>query len=286
MRYVDLANWINKNAYSVDCDDELLIKYLFVLSYMHASMRKYFQSADVYDKFALFSATRFYYRIRNPKQYLIDPVTDAPKMEKISNILGYMNAVIDHNRVDFIQDEFYQGYLSPDEIQARFYDEDGEVTFSPVPIYETIEASLSDMLRIDSASTLRSVPSLIQDELKKIPFLTQPQYNNLYISCLITLLKYIKLMGANSRKFSSVLKRTVIPSYYKEIDINDIVVLYHLPSKCRGLVVVLCRRLKNILKKSLAEALATELPPDEIIRTIMYSDVSTFDKGEHDEYSE
>ena len=286
MRYVDLANWINAHAYDSDCDDETLIKYLFVLSYMYASMRKYFQSADVYDKFALFSATRLYYRIKNPKQYLIDPNTDKPKLDKISNILGYMASVIDHNRVDFIQDEFYQGFFDSDDLQAKFYDEEEALGFSPSPIYDDIEATLSDMIRVDSVSVLSSVPTLIQTELQKIPFLSTSQYNNLYISCLITLLKYVKLMGTNNRKFSAVLKRTVIPSYYKDVDIDSVVVLYHLPYKCRGLVVVLCRRLKNIIKKALAESFATEMLPDEIIRTIMYSGISTFDKGEHDEYSE
>ena len=63
--YTDLAIWIDNNAYSENCDDETLYKYLYILIYMLSYKRKFFKNFDDYDKYSIVTATRIFNRLKN-----------------------------------------------------------------------------------------------------------------------------------------------------------------------------------------------------------------------------
>ena len=280
MRYIDIAQWINDNAYAENCDDDTLVKYLFILIFMLASKGRFFRSSELYDSFAMYSATRVYERLRNKKQDVIDNSTGEVRMRKIENILSYIQTVIGYHKVDFQNEEFYQGYITRADVEIRGNYEDDYVP-DVTRLYTKMEDALTDMTKVDAVHTLSSIPKMIRR------YLITPYKDdrNIYTSCLLTFINYFRQMIENHERYNLTLARTYTPAYYKDIDFADVVTLYHLDADMKDYVIVQCRAIKNKLVKELSIALASELPSSDVIRNVMYSGLAQLQGVDMDEYS-
>lgn len=279
MRYIDLAQWINDNAYVEGFDEETLVKYLYILIYMLSAKERFFNSAELYDHFAMYGATRIYERLTNKKQFQLNEFGE-PKMKKIENILAYIKNILRYQKVDFQNEEFYRGNITTSDIEVRGNYQDGFIP-NITTLHSTIEESLRDVTQVDTISALTSLPRLIKKYLVT-PFKDQ---DNIYISCLITFIKYLTVMQENEERFNSTLTRSYTPSYYKDVDFLDVVTLYHLPITMKNYVVLQCRIIKNIILKEFKNAFSTQLPPEEVMKTIMYSGLVQLQGDESNEYT-
>ena len=67
--YTQMAIYIDEHIYSDNKDEEKLYTYMYHLAIMLATKGAYYSSAEEYDQFGLFCATRLYLRYTNQKQF-------------------------------------------------------------------------------------------------------------------------------------------------------------------------------------------------------------------------
>lgn len=239
--YTEMAIWIDTHAYSDKCDSTLLYEYLYHLSNMLANQFSYFKSADEYDQFSLVSASRLFMRLNNVKQFQYDDAGN-PKMKQIKSILNYMKKVIYPYKVDF-------------EIEFKLTDQHLDVI--PVGMFDlgshiAETANLFD--RLDFVFTLGDLSKIIKAYLKKIPYKRQsPEWSNIYLSCLLTLLDSITLTNRMITKYESNSKDSLelIDKLYYESRYRE-PVLFHLPDSMSTYICVLVNELYHVISTELS----------------------------------
>ena len=267
MRYIDLVYWINNNAHKDDCDEETLYKYLYALIYMLASKGKYFHRKEYYDGFALYATANIHMRLKHPTQL---KKNGEEKSIKIDNILDYLKKTLPFQKINYQNQEFYQGYIKKEIIDSKLnkYSEDDVVT---TPLYDRIEDYISDFRYVESKEAIESIPESIKKYFKNI---STEKDENVYISCLLTLINYFRDKYEKTSRLSKVKQRKIIPNYYRETTIDkDTVVLYHLDDSYVDYIAVMCRILKNDVSKELRNVLSSELPPEYVIRAMAYNGI-------------
>ena len=91
--YTQMAIYIDEHIYSDTKDEEKLYIYMYHLAIMLATESAYYSTAEQYDQFGLFCATRLYLRYTNPKQFQMND-DGSPKMKRIKSVLNYIKRVI------------------------------------------------------------------------------------------------------------------------------------------------------------------------------------------------
>lgn len=280
MRYIDLVRWLTKNMYADDCDDETVIKYLYTLCYMLSTKSRFFKDPEDYDEFAFYCASEIYFRIRSPKQNMLDE-HGKPKLRKIENILQYIKTCLPLYRIEFQNTAYYQGNIPVDEVERKGgYISRGETYSSDANLlYDKFESSIHDSIYVDTVDVLRSLPDIITQEVHCRDKSIQRQ---VYVSILLTFIKYFTEAEILHNRYSKITMRKKLPFYYREVDFRDVVTLYHLPQQYEDYIVVKCRWIRNHLVQQLKEAFATEIPSRDILKTVVYSGVIET-KGYQDE---
>ena len=229
-----MAIWIDENAYLEACDDNKLYEYLYHLVLMLAHQHKYFNRVEYYDEFGLYSASKLFMRLRNPKQFIED---DARALYKIKSILNYIKTVIYPYKVDFEQDYYAE---SP---------EDETVLYTGSQEIGTFIADESDICnRIDFEFTLDNIYIMSRRFLSKIPCNKENyEWYNIYCSCMLTLLDSIT--PVESANPSNQLSTEQLNSIVKDLDRDP--TLFHLNSNMSNYIKVLVRELRHFLAEQL-----------------------------------
>lgn len=137
----------------------------------------------------MYGATQTFLRLTNPKQFL--PDDDPKKMPKIKSVLNFIKKILYPARVNYQQDNFNQ------IIDSEVHGED---------ILKSLRDSASDTMSrhrnlltcVEVENCLLSIPKVLKKFLKDSPYACDKvTFNNLYTSCLITLLKSITLSNYN-----------------------------------------------------------------------------------------
>ena len=163
---------------------------------MLARKANYFNRNDYYDDFATYMATYLYFRIKNPSQF-----DDNSKLTKIKSILNYIKGTIYPRKVDFEQ-EFYSQVMSKPVDDASV---DSGYSFS-----DMLSESVDEISRVEFDVCLHDSIRTFRAYLKNIPYYSNRlEWNNIYISCLLTLLNSITvdkrtMDKINSFKFKNV----------------------------------------------------------------------------------
>ena len=234
---------------------------------MFASKGKYFKKKEYYDGFALYAATNIYMRLKRPIQL---KKNGEEKYTPIDNILDYIKKTLPFQKINYQNQEFYQGYIKKETLDAKLnkYSEDDVVT---TPLYDRIEDYISDFRYVESKEAIESIPELIKKHFKNVSF---EKDENVYISCLLTLINHFMDKSEKVFRLGKVKQRKIIPNYYRDITINrNTVVLYHLDESYIDYIVVMCRILKSKISKELLYVLSSELPAEYTIRAMAYNGI-------------
>ena len=104
-----MAIWIDHHMHDQDVDQEMLYEYLYHLAYMLAHERGFYSSLETYDEFALYSASKLFLRVTDPRQY-------TGKLQYIKSILNYLKAVIYPYKIDF------DNHMTPVELDYKNFE--------------------------------------------------------------------------------------------------------------------------------------------------------------------
>lgn len=256
--YTQMAIWIDEHVYSDDVDEALLYEYLYHLSNMLASQASYFSTALEYDHFALYSASRLFQRLYNPKQFEVDDHCQ-PKMKQIKSILNYIKKVIYPYKVDF-EMEFRIENKHLDVIQAGSFDL-GSHMIETASLFDRLEFSVS----------LDSVSAIVRSHLQRIPKRkNSSEWTNIYLSCMLTLLDSITLTRSMLSRYDALKlkKEEYLDRVYKELRYQK-PILYHLPSSMSNYIRVLVNELRHVLASELSWKNDCYIPADASMKSLI-----------------
>lgn len=256
--YTQMAIWIDEHVYTQNVDESLLYEYLYHLSNMLAGQASYFSTALEYDHFALYSASRLFQRLYNPKQFELDG-SKQPKMKQIKSILNYIKKVIYPYKVDF-EMEFRIEDKNMDVIQVGSFDLGSHMIES---------ASLFD--RLEFSVSIDSVASIVKSHLKKIPKRkNSSEWTNIYLSCMLTLLDSITLTRTMLSKYDTLKlkKDEYLDSVYEELRYQK-PILYHLPDTMSNYIRVLVNELRHVLASELSWKNDCYIPADASMKSLI-----------------
>ena len=73
--YTDMCRYIDDNIYTDNFDESLVYEYLYHIIFMLGKQAALFDKHMYYDYFALFGATRVYFRLVNKKQFMLNELS-------------------------------------------------------------------------------------------------------------------------------------------------------------------------------------------------------------------
>lgn len=265
--YTQMAIWIDEHVYTDDVDQSLLYEYLYHLSNMLAGQASYFSTALEYDHFSLYSASRLFQRLYNPKQFELDE-NNLPRMKQIKSILNYIKKVIYPYKVDF-EMEFKIEDKNMDVIQVGSFDLGSHMIES---------ASLFD--RLEFSVSIESIASIVRSHLRKIPKRkNSAEWSNIYLSCMLTLLDSITLTRTMMSKYESLKlkKDEYLDSVYEELRYQE-PILYHLPDSMSNYIRVLVNELRHVLASELSWKTECYIPADASMKSLICTSLDLEDK--------
>lgn len=267
VRYTDMAIWIDENAYKDSCDDELLYKYLYLLSEMVAGKHRFFTKASYYDEFSLYCATHLFTRLKNKKQYEIDE-NGKPKLNKIKSILNYINRTIYARKTDFEQENFNQTYKSYEDCDVHEIDRDRMLlAYKSYHDYNGCEFSMC----------LETLPRCVFETCKRTPYYgVKGVFRDLYVSVLLTILNQITISDCDAWKIAHKCGSSdefLADKVYNSKNPMDSVVAYGNCKKLKNYILFLANRSKKTLARDLSAVIHSWEPSDAVIDNLIINQI-------------
>lgn len=269
LKYTDIAIWIDDNAYQDNCDDNKLYEYIYHIIRMLSYKGRYFKSAEMYENFSMYGATRTYFRLKNKKQFELN-ADGVPRMNKITSILNFLKATVYPMKVDYEQQEYSQNNMSEN---PRVSLDDMKMDYSQ--IRDKVENT--GFAKLNFECYLTQLAKTIKSCLVKIPeYSKKVEWNNIYLSCLLTLLNSITLTNKDKELVTNLSENLYEDKleklYYKES--QNCVILFHLPESMNNYIFVLCNKIKKSIAKDLSEIINCYETPESITKYAILESVS------------
>lgn len=222
-----MAQWID----SVDiltCNQETLIEYLFHLVYFKAQQSAFFTDTDMYDDFSLYCVSKLINRLSNIEE------------QKVKSVLNYIKTVLVPWKCDYIR-EFCVG--SADNNMENF----NLVDFSD---YLIDESSTSDVFSYPFDTF--SLGGVVKAHLKRIPRRKRdPEWSNIYVSCLLTLNDRIKSSMYLAHKHTIDTEKVLFSRVIRELKTKP-PILFHLDDSMSTYISVLVNEITHAITAELS----------------------------------
>ena len=269
VRYVDMAIWVDEHAYEEDCDSETLYEYLYHLAGMLAYKRALCNSSQEYDDFATYSASKYFLRLTDKRQYSDDI---SQRLAKIKSILNFMKKTIYVTKLDF--------------------DKECSKSFVPQNVVKNLrEESLRSILdnAVDGISIaefevyLHDIAKTIREYISRIPYVSDPVvFNNIYTSCLLSFINSMTLGRRDIERIkhmekTSRLKPFMIDNMYYE-ERRKSTILLHLDESMRDYITVLVNGMRKTLANDLSSILHTNVTASAYARGVVQTDSTEADE--------
>lgn len=262
IRYVDMAIWIDNNAYTDGCNESMLYDYLYHLAKMLSYKRGLCATSREYDDFSIWCASKYFFRLTSPKQ-------QTGKLPRIKSILNYMKRTIYTAKIDF-------------DRQHKRDSIDAVVDYS-TQVHEVFSRTLNCISVAEFKCYVGDIRRTLRAFLSKIPY-KAGEWENIYVSCLLSFLNSITLRRQALQRihhFEAVsrLREDVVDKLYKEERENS-TILYHLPEYMRDYVTVLVNSLRKVIANDLSTIIKEDISPEAYTKSMI---VGALQGGSSDE---
>lgn len=230
MRYTDMCIWVDENFYREDCDYGRAYTYLWLIAYMLAAKQKYFNTQRDYEEFSSMLAYNTYQRMLSK---------DKPR---IKSCLNYMKSIL-HFRKGSYEIQKQQKIIDPK------YDNWDSVGYVEKCKSSYEASSGSEKLFEGVVQTLNAVPNIIKRSIPKVFKSDKVEYENIYISCLLSMINKITLPSVYEDKLYNKLDNSPTfdeVKYYKKY-LDDDIILWHLPDSMEVVVMTIINKVNNII---------------------------------------
>lgn len=260
IRYVDMAIYIDENVRKEDADDELIFEYLYHLAKMLAYKRSFFKESQKYEDFSIYLASKMLMRLKR---------TDE-RVTPIKSILNYMKNVLYPEKVLFERENYKENILT----NAEDIDNDS--------FRESLVRMVDELKIIDFKLYFDNIPKTIYSYVSKIPHKDKAYIENIYMSCLLSLLQSMTLSKTNKLRVENLIRSNKLTF----VKLNNIYatekenskVYYHIDPKDKQLVDVLVNKLRHIIAADLSGILHENIGSNysqDVLMSAIYSDFSS-----------
>lgn len=248
MKYTDLCKYIDKNAYSKDCNDEILYEYIWIVCNGLIRRQCYFTDISDYEQYTFNLANIVYNRIKNKKQFEKKD-NGEPKLKKIKSVLNYIKKIIHGYEIRYLQ--------SKKPLSKEIID-DQDFKLESTAIGDLLDESTKRQAKIEFSLYLDDICKTIKAYLRKTPYNNTPDFINVYTSCLLSFLNIVTLKNSSIdflSKRDNCIRQTitddVIEATYKK-ELDDFVILYKLDKSMRQYIRVLTLKIRDLVGEDLA----------------------------------
>lgn len=263
MSYVDMAIFIDINHKDPEYDNECF-EYMYHLFYVLAVKGRFFQTAMDYDNYALYGATQLFLRYKKQR----DPKC---KLKPIKSSLNYIKRILYPLKVNYQKESF--GQVFQEEAM------DGELPTQLIDDKVNEARSLNNnLLEIEYSYCLTQIDSTIKAILRTTPYRdNKPILHNLYLSCILTLIKTMTMSKKNIGRLQNKENRylpvtTLVNQIYAE-ESKDNIVVFHLDPSMENYISTLVNRIKKEVAKDLRYIIGSYELPDSVIKSILVSPI-------------
>lgn len=273
--YTDMCIYIDDNIYTDNYSEELVFEYLYHIILMLALKAKLFTKHCYYDGFAIFAASKVFFRLTNKKQ---SELTDSgePVMKRVKSVLNYIKSTLYYLKVDYEQKEYAQSLVAEECDTSYNYD-------------NVVRNSARDLSLVEFEMTMHDIAKTCKAFLKTIPYRqSSSEWLNIYTSVLLTFMNSITLRNKNLRRIEHLsstqrLKDTHLQDMFL-LEKYDKPVLFHLDASMSDYIVVLTRQLRKLVAKDLSSIIHTNVSDEVFVTTSVVKDYLTeevFDEDKH-----
>lgn len=267
VKYTDMAIYVDNHIYTDNYDEDLVFVYLYHLAYMLARKNNWFKRADYYENYSVYTATRVFLRLTNPKQYIIKE-DGEPKMNKIKSCLNYMKMIAYPCKVDFEQQEYAQTLIDKEDDEYSI-----QYTFSA-----QLADSIDKMNLVEFKYCLGDIIETARNYIDKIPYRTQSKkWENIYLSCLLTYLNSITIRKTELNRLRG-LKNQMSAVYFLDeayaSEVGDNVILYHLKDNMHDYIYVLTNGMRKAMANDLCNLLHTYIPSTSGMKNLIFNELT------------
>lgn len=265
VRFTDMCIWVDAHARDKDVDVDKLYQYLYLIAIMRAHQNRMFYDAEDYDNFALYCATRAYFRLTNKQQDELDE-NGEPKVKPIKSILNWYDKVLPYIKADFLLEN---GISKKDA---------GKVIFAgEFDLGELIADDTYMFDRLDYSFAFEDVSSIVRAHLKRIPVrYNSSEWTNIYISCILTLIDSISLSANQLYRVTENTGEEFYERAYKDCRHNP-PVLYHLDDSYANYITVLVNQLRHVIAAEVSYEAETFIPSEDAMRGLFHAALSSPD---------
>ncbi len=261
--YTQMCIWIDENVYKENCDDNLVFEYLYHISRMLAYKRRFFEKASYYDDFAIFCATRIFMRFRDKKQF-----EETHKLKKIKSVLNYTKSILYALKVAFESEEYAQNY---NNFQKEEY-------CPNIDFHSSLVSSIDGIKLSNFSSCLNDSLNTVKNFVNKLPHKDDLELQNIYTSCILSLLNSLVLSNKNKEKLQNLkqndrLKMEHIDKLFKK-ERDDCVLLYHLDLSMKNYIKVLVNEIRHLISEDLSNLLNEDIESESSIKNILLSSLN------------
>ena len=273
--YTDMCIYIADNIYTDHYKEELVFEYLYHIVLMLALKAKLFTRNCYYDSFAIFAASRIFFRLTNKKQFDLDD-SGQPVMKRIKSVLNYTKKTLYYLKVDYEQREYSQSLVS-DEVNTTYnYD-------------NVVRDSVRNLSLVEFEMTMNDIAKTCKMFLKTIPYKqSSADWMNIYTSVLLTFMNSITIRNKNLRRIDHLSSTNRL----KDSNLQDMFlvekyekpILFHLDETMSDYITVLTRQLRKIVAKDLSSIIHTNVSDEVFIATSVVKDYLMEEVFDEDKY--
>jgi len=269
IRYVDMCIYIDNNAYTSKCENDLIYEYLYHIIMMLSVKWDYFDSVKTADDFSLYAASVYYMRLKDKRQF-----EENSSIEPIRSILNYIKKTLYSIKASYIK-KYLKEQNTVGEDQLLSLDLDGFRCFA--------SHLISPLDKCDFSYCLEDIQYVIKDTLKTVPYKKNSvMYHNIYISCILSFLNSITLRNSvlkriNNFKRPTSLTDDLLESLYLRERYNS-VILYHLDDSMKNYIAILTNKIRVTIAKELSYTIHKSMPSCVNMKNLLMS--NTFEEDD------
>lgn len=266
--YTAMAIAIDKGIRDPDADKELLFEYMWHLFYILAVKGRFFTSGRDYDEYALYAATQLFLR------YKKEEAGTSKRIKPIKSCLNYIKKVLYPMKVNYQRAYFEQVIRNEDakeENYAQLQDDRENIA----------RRSSQELMHVEYRQYLENIPNTIKFVLRTSPYINDKvMMHNIYLSCLLTLLKMMTMSNVNQERLKKKTDRALpvenlIDQIYAE-EMSENVVLYHLDATMNNYVATMVSLARKEIVKDLRDIVGSFEPSEQVIKDILKSPIEEY----------
>lgn len=259
-KYTDLCKEFDEEFYKEDRDDFKLFKTMYLVYYMLASKKKYFQNVHEYDEYAYYAAKTIYLRYMKKQS----------NGERIKSLLNYAKKT----------KGFLKTMYQNDNYRSDNYRENEEDITLAMSMQDKLREWVQQDYKYDMEEQVNNIINALPTCVDKIIHQTPYRHDkvmckNLEMSCMLTLMSQMTLSNKTKEKIlkkedkNKVIEDSKIFKYLEEE--RDDVICWRLSESMSDYVKLLVNKIRRALSRTIYDTKSSYELSEDVLDSVIHS---------------